>query len=84
MELNRQGLTSDRFSYQLRLSRLWSGLSLHHSRFALGAARQVSTPSRFKGLARDCTLLPRQFINGWKWMDKWIIHVYYNWMEMDV
>ncbi len=24
--------------------------------FALGARRQVSTPSRFKGLARDCHL----------------------------
>jgi hypothetical protein len=28
--------------------RLWSGLSLHPSGFALGAARLVSTPSRFR------------------------------------
>ena len=38
---------------------LWSGLSLHHTPDhvrGLGARRQVSTPSRVKGLARDCHL----------------------------
>ena len=34
--------------------RLWSGLSLHRSVLALGAARLVSTPSHCLGLARDC------------------------------
>jgi hypothetical protein len=36
--------------------RSWSGLSLHHSVAALGAARLVSTPSPRRGLARDCQL----------------------------
>jgi hypothetical protein len=49
---NRHGETPNGFSYHLRLSpppmnirRLWSGLSLHPSEVALGAARLVSTPS---------------------------------------
>ena len=60
---NPHGVTPNGFSYQLRLSpppslglqalayktwRLWSGLSLHPSDFALGAARLVSTPSRLR------------------------------------
>src|SRR5262249_30549369 len=54
---NPHGKTPNGFSYQLRLSpppnwRLWSGLSLHPSAWALGAARLVSTPS--------CRLFRRQ------------------------
>ena len=58
-ELNRHGLTPNGFSYPLRLSPpdparrsrrrgLGSGLSLHPGPAALGAARLVSTPSRFR------------------------------------
>src|SRR5437879_3699189 len=45
------------FGFRRRRRRSWSGLSLRHSRKALGAARLVSTPSRETvapaGLARD-------------------------------
>jgi len=41
----------------LMIRGLWSGLSLRHSKLALGAARLVSTPSLPKsGLARDCRI----------------------------
>jgi hypothetical protein len=52
-ESNRYDLAIDGFSYlpqlslPLRLQRLGSGLSLHHCRLAIGAARLVSTPSEF-------------------------------------
>ncbi len=48
-------LTDYGFHRRRIMRRLWSGLSLHHSRMAtLGAARLVSTPSaRSPGLARD-------------------------------
>ena len=55
-----QGSTDFHPSYNFRCRqrwRLWAGLSLHHSlRQAVGAARQVSTPSLIvaEGLARDC------------------------------
>ncbi len=35
---------------------LWSGLYLHPNQLALGAARLVSTPSEYIGLARDCQI----------------------------
>jgi len=40
------------FGFRRRQGRSWSGLSLHRSASALGAARLVSTPS-LAGLARD-------------------------------
>ena len=52
-ESNRYDLAIDGFSYlpqlslPLRVQRLGSGLSLHHSLLAIGAARLVSTPSEF-------------------------------------
>ena len=45
-------LSDNRFSYHFGFHRpvegSWSGLSLHHRRMPLGAARLVSTPSRFR------------------------------------
>lgn len=38
-----------RYGFRRRpVGRLWSGLSLHRSPLAVGAARLVSTPSRFR------------------------------------
>lgn len=63
-ESNRYDLAIDGFSYlpqlslPLRVQRLGSGLSLHRSLSALGAARLVSTPSELlrlgSGLASAC------------------------------
>src|SRR5450830_416066 len=48
-ESNRHDISVERFYLPLRLSpplsRLWSGLYLHHIASDLGAPRQVSTPS---------------------------------------